>query len=291
MVDWCGTEMKSKKIIILGCNGQVGSTLSHNFDPIYNTYPLCKEIADVSDREQLRDICKQIEPDIIINCAAIIDLKRARDNPSDAVKVNALGAMNAAQVASEMGARFIHMSTDYVFDGYGNRSYTEEDVTNPINIYGQSKQWGEKMVRTSTENYVILRTSWVYGGNMGSNFLTRLLDNYSKSPKLTVVNDEVSCPTYVETISECIDKIIRIDDIKGIYHLCDKGSVSRYDFAGEVFDILGKNDVELVPCKSYQVNGDITRPLYTPLDTNKLSEAINYEFKPWKERLIKCLKK
>ena len=276
--------MKTKKIVVLGCNGQVGYTLSHDFDTIHNIYPLSKEIADVTDREQLRDVCKLINPDIIINCAAIVDLKRANDEPGLATKVNSLGAMNVSHIAVELNARLIHFSTDYVFDGFKNRTYTEEDATNPINIYGQSKQWGEKLIQNNMENYIILRTSWVYGGRMGSNFYTRLMNNYEKGNTIKVVSDEISSPTYVETIAECVEKVIMNDDAKGIYHICDRGYTSRYEYAKKVFSLLNK-PVEVIPCKSEEMNGIITRPLYTPLDTNKFENDFNYTFKSWEERL------
>ncbi len=282
--------MKTKKIVILGCNGQVGYALSRNLDPIHNIYAFSKEIADITDREQLRDVCKLIMPDIIINCAAIVDLKKANDDPKSAMMVNSLGAMNVSHIALELNARLIYFSTDYVFDGFKHKPYVEEDITNPINIYGQSKEWGEKLIQLNMENYVILRTSWVYGGEMGTNFYTRLMNNYEKSNTIRVVSDEISSPTYVETITECVEKVIMNDDIKGVYHVCDKGYTSRYEYAKKVFSLLNK-PVEIIPCKSEEMNGNITRPLYTPLDTNKFENDFNYIFKSWEERLEEFVKR
>lgn len=278
------------KMVILGCNGQVGSYLTTFFNTHqYLVYPLSRQVLDVTNREQFREICKNIKPDIIVNCSAITDLNITENNATLAFNVNSLGAMNAAIVSEEVSCKLISLSTDYVFDGFRNTPYTEYDIPNPINVYGRSKEWGERLILSSCHDHLIVRTSWIYGGCAGNNFLTKLINKVSSGQtEVKVVTDEISNPTFLEDFSEAIKDLIKID-ARGTFHVTGRGYVSRYDFAKMYFDMVGI-EANIIPCFSEEYNNDIKRPHFSSLNISKVQQHIGREIPHWSQSFQKYVR-
>ncbi|MDE6147160.1 MAG: dTDP-4-dehydrorhamnose reductase [Bacteroidales bacterium] len=227
--------------------------------------------------------------DVIINCAAYTDVNAAEDNPSAAYAVNVSGAAVLADAAASSGALLIHVSTDYVFDGYANTPYREDDPTAPLNVYGMTKLEGEKAVIASGCRYIILRTSWLYGCR-GRNFFLAIAEKTAECPRIKVVCDQIGSPTYAGDLAYAIMHILDngMTGAEGIYHYSDEGLCSRYDFAKEICDSLG-HICTIEPCRSVDYPSRAERPHYSVLDKSKFRETFGLEIPNWKDSLRLCV--
>lgn len=242
---------------------------------------------DIADAKGVHEALYGFNPDYIINCAAYTDVDGAETEKEKANAVNNIGVQNLADAALVLGAKIIHLSTDYVFDGTKGSPYLEDDATNPINEYGLSKLNGEKALKKSGASYIILRTSWLYGKN-GKNFVNTILKLADSRKKVEVVADQFGCPTYTKDVAYAIFKIIAKDNFKnGVYHLTNSGQTSWYEFAVEVVSVFKRVNCEILPVTSDKFLRPAKRPIYGVLDNSKIKGDYDIELRPWKDAVKK----
>ena len=252
-------------IWLIGNKGMLGSdveNLLRKHDIDHETSDL--EI-DITDIDCLRKFSDEKRIDWVINCAAYTAVDRAEDEPDRAFKINADGASNIAEIAREKGAKLIHISTDYVFDGKKEEAYTENDPPRPIGVYGKSKHQGEENIRKTTDKYFIIRTAWLYGKN-GSNFVHTMLRLFGERETVKVVSDQWGSPTYTGDLAGSIIKIIAEDSGNyGVYNFTNEGKTNWYEFAVEIYKKaknyrLLEKDVEIVPIGTAEYPTKAKRP-------------------------------
>ena len=278
-------------ILVTGSNGQLGKSIKDmehkhsNFNFIFTDY----QELDISDFNSVENFFKNNSIDFCINCAAYTAVDQAENNPEDAYQINELGVKNLATVIKNNQTILIHISTDFVFDGTKKEPYTEADSTNPLNVYGDSKLKGETHIQTILTNYFIIRTSWLYSEH-GNNFVKTMLRLASEKNEIQVVNDQIGSPTYAKDLAEFILWIIseNINDY-GLYHYCNSGSISWYEFTLNIFKILNIH-TKVIPTSSSKYKTLATRPLYSVLSTKKTEEVFNLKPKPFLTSLNNCLK-
>ena len=293
-----------KKLLIVGYKGQLGSEIIKNLeDNIVDFESLAKvniflvkmgsKELDIIDKSYVLESISKIKPDIIINCAAYTNVDKAEEDYEKAFKVNALGPRNLAITAESIGAKLIHISTDYVFGGKGitvsgeKMPYREYDTPNPINVYGKTKLLGENYVRDFCSKYFIIRTSWLYGEN-GSNFVKTILKSAREKEKLQVVNDQIGNPTNAEDLAKHILKLAFTDEY-GIYHCTGNGIASWYDFACKIIE-YAEIDCIVEPVTSEQFTRKAKRPSYSCLDNMMLRSTIGDGMRDWEEALYDFVK-
>lgn len=225
------------KVLITGAAGQLGSALSAELAEDFLVVAATREECDVTDLAATMNFVRRHEPTVIINCAAYTDVDGCEAQPERAFAVNALGARNVAIAAREVGAKVVHISTDYVFDGEKRGSYVEWDAPRPINVYGQSKLLGERYVKEQIHRFFILRTAWLYGMK-GQNFVKTMLRLAREGQEIRVVCDVRGTPTYAGDLARQI-KVLLATDCYGTYHCSSQGSCTWYEFAVEIFESVG----------------------------------------------------
>jgi dTDP-4-dehydrorhamnose reductase len=228
----------------------------------------------------------------VINCAAYTAVDAAEDNVEVCRRLNTDGPANIATVCAKTGARLIHVSTDYVFNGKGSRPYTEEDAADPIGVYGLTKREGEQFALQNNDRTYIIRTAWMYG-LYGKNFVTTMLKLMNERDTVTVVDDQRGSPTWARDLALAMYGIIGKNKVGGaipygIYHYTDEGNISWYDFAREIYRLgreLGiiTKDCEVKPCTSAEFPSKVTRPAYSVLDKAKINKALSVP--SWTESL------
>jgi dTDP-4-dehydrorhamnose reductase len=271
------------KILITGAKGQLATEFIEYFEKRgINFNAFSREDLDIRDFNKVYSQIKEIKPDIVINCSAYNNVDGAEKEPYLAYKVNAFGVYNLALASGKVNAKLIHYSTDYVFDGEKLGFYTEEDKPNPINEYGKSKLFGELFIKETLENYLIFRTSWVYGKGK-QNFLYKLEQWSQTQEVLRIAVDEFSVPTSTKTIVEVTMKAIDAG-LTGLYHLTNSGYASRYEWAKEYMRQKGINKL-IYPAYQGDFNLPARRPRWSVMSNESISRELNIEIKEWKEEL------
>jgi dTDP-4-dehydrorhamnose reductase len=276
------------RILITGASGQLGRALDRlllkkNCDEIYRTDAYSSEdgrvkALDITDEEAVSKLVNSIKPDIIINCAAMTAVDLCESEQDKAYKINALGPKYLAEAASEVGAKLVHISTDYVFDGQASEPYTESSEPNPVSVYGKTKLAGDKFVMEACRKYFILRTAWVYGE--GKNFVKTMLRLAENGGKIRVVSDQYGTPTSALELARAVIFLMETDSY-GIYNATCEGSTSWYEFALAIFKEAGKK-AEVEPITSAEYPTPTKRPIYSILDNKALREKHGYYMKDWK---------
>ena len=272
------------KVAIIGPNGQLGSDLVKAF--VDDEIVLFTHTdLDVTDYSSLMNI-KNSNPDIIINTAAYHKTDDCEDNPEKTFAFNALGAKNIALIGSELGAIVVYISTDYVFDGCKNSSYSEDDIVNPTNTYGISKVAGEFYTKLTAKHYII-RVASLFGiagaTGKGGNFIEAIIKKAHNGEDVKVVDDIIMSPTYTRDLAGMIKNIIDKELPFGIYHVTNNGQCSWYDLAALTFEMLDM-DPNLSPTKTDILQSKARRPMYSPLISVKL-EQYALEMESWEEAL------
>ncbi len=278
------------KILVTGSNGQLGKEIKKLEDsfPGFEFIFLSREDLPIHHFDLLRNTIHIYKPQYIINCAAYTAVDRAETEKDLAFQVNAEAVGVMAAICKERGIRFIHISTDYVFDGTAHQPYKEEDITNPQNVYGASKLKGEQEALQFNPDSLIIRTSWVYS-EYGKNFVKTMIRLMGEKGSVSVVNDQVGSPTYAYDLADAILQIIASGKwAPGIYHYCNDGVISWYDFAKEIRQQTGSN-CTLHPIPTAQFPTPAKRPAYSVLDTTKIRNTYPLQLKNWKESLKTCL--
>ena len=268
------------KIWITGANGQIGTAINEVLDPleaeVFNTD---KEELDITDTEEVLNFGEMNRPDVIINCAGIVDLNLCEKEPELAYRVNALGARNLSLVARKVGSKMVQLSTDDVFDGLSKTPYSEFDDTNPKTVYGRSKRAGENYVKEFTHKHFVVRSNWVYG--RGNNFVNKVLEAAKNQTPLALASDQFGSPTSAKDLARLILHLIKTNEY-GTYHATCQGMCSRYEFAQEILKAAGKEvEMKAVPTKESDLS--YARPAYAVLDNFILRIIDLYQMPEWKE--------
>ena len=279
-----------KKILVTGANGQLGQCLQkissqfEEFEFIFTD----SETLDITNKEEVNDFFWQNAPDFCINAAAYTAVDLAETDVEKAFLVNADGAENLAEACSENNAQFIHVSTDYVFDGENNLAYTEEDFTNPLGVYGASKLAGDELALEVNPCSVILRTSWVYS-EFGKNFVKTMLSLFATKEELNIVADQFGQPTNANDLAQAIMKIIKSEKITpGIFNFSNLGRISWFDFAEKIAE-LSDAKIKLNAIETSQYPTPAKRPKNSVLDLDKISKTYAIQLKPWEESIEDCV--
>ena len=222
---------------------------------------------------------KKYSPDAVINCAAMTNVDMCETAPEKAYRINAEGARLICTAATEAGADFIQLSTDFVFDGKGTSPYSEEDSCSPINIYGRSKLMSEEYVRSITHKHYIVRTSWLYG-RYGSNFVTAIQNKARRNGSLKVVSDQTGCPTCTEELMRYILLLIKSGRY-GTYHVSGKGCCTKYEFACHIVSQAGI-EAQVSHCLTSDYPSPAARPTYSVLDISKAEKVTGLSSPDWK---------
>jgi dTDP-4-dehydrorhamnose reductase len=251
------------KALILGSSGMLGYDLCRIFP---DSIKLTRNELDITDRTKVIETISDIRPEVVINAAAYTDVDGCEDNKELAFAVNGYGPGYLAEACSAVGAKLVHYSTDYVFDG-SKKEYLESDATNPINVYGESKLLGEQLIAENTDDFRIIRTSWLFGLN-GKNFVDTMLGLSGKMEYVKVVNDQFGKPTYTYDLAAKTREII--EQKLGIYHITNEGVCSWYDFASAIIDNVS-------PCSSAEFPRKAQRPKYSILLNTKVNSMRHWK--------------
>ncbi|AFZ12674.1 dTDP-4-dehydrorhamnose reductase [Crinalium epipsammum PCC 9333] len=282
------------RILIVGSAGQLGQELQQTLIPYGEVVAVDRKTLDLSQPDQIRELVQQVQPQIVINAAAYTAVDQAEKEPETARMINAIAPTILAQEVEKLKAILIHVSTDYVFDGSKNHPYTEEDITNPLSIYGQSKLAGEQGIQENCQSYLILRTAWVYGAYGKSNFVKTMLRLGSEREEVRVVTDQIGTPTWAKDIADAIAQVTSLKPDPGIYHYTNSGVASWYDFAVAIFE-EAKNLVPLkvqrvIPITTSEYPTPAQRPTYSVLSCRKISSVLNTNPPHWRQELRQMLK-
>ena len=278
------------KILVTGSNGQLGKELQELSSSYaqFEFFFLSREDMPINQFELVRHFFDTLKPTYCINCAAYTAVDKAESERELASQINSEAVGVLAAVCKEHDTKFIHISTDYVFNGEGTYPYTENFPTDPVNAYGESKLEGEKLAVQLNPDCIIIRTSWVYS-SFGKNFVKTMMRLMNEKDEIKVVDDQVGSPTYAADLAEIILKIIP-DWKPGIYNFSNEGIISWYDFAVAIKEIINcPCDVKPITTPDYPTPAK--RPAYSVLDKTKIQETFGVKLKNWKERLVICIDK
>jgi dTDP-4-dehydrorhamnose reductase len=276
------------KILLLGHKGMLGSDLLLKLNMGHEVVGLDKEEIDIVSASECEEVIKEIEPEIVINAAAYTNVDGCETAKDECFAVNAEAVKNIAEACRDKNIRIVHFSTDYVFDGTAKQPYKEDHQCNPINTYGASKMAGERYLRSLSENYILIRTAWLYGVN-GKNFVQTILEKVKTTKKLTVVDDQTGSPTYTKDLAAAVDLLIT-QNAKGIIHITNRGNCSWYQFAVKILQEAGIHDIDVTPIRSDQLQRPATRPAYSVLSMQKFIQTTGKTMQPWQLALQDYLK-
>lgn len=279
------------KTLITGANGQLGTELHEILErefPGQTLYTDVQEL-DLTNAKAVDSYVANNEITHIVNCAAYTAVDRAEEEKMLCAAVNTDAVKNLAMAADANGAKIIHISTDYVFDGTNHRPYRESDKVNPISQYGTTKRKGETLLLALAPQAIIIRTAWLYSAH-GKNFVKTMLRLADSQPEIKVVCDQIGTPTFARDLARAVVKVLRSHQwVPGIYHFTDEGAASWYDFAKAIFRIAGK-DVKVTPIPTEDYPTPASRPSYSILDRTRIKATYGIEIPHWEEALADCLR-
>ncbi|MEP7288473.1 MAG: dTDP-4-dehydrorhamnose reductase [Chloroflexota bacterium] len=269
------------KILITGADGGVGSRLKDALTMRgHDTYGIDIGTLDITIYEATLAYMDSLRPDLVIHCAALTNVDLCAQQPDLAMRVNGIGTQNVALACQRVGAELCYLSTNEVFDGQRGTPYQEYDVPHPINAYGYSKWVGEQMIRDLLPRHMIVRTSWIFAHN-GKNFLQKIAQAAADGKSLSVVTNEIGCPTYAEDLVEALSLLVESGRF-GIYHLVNEGYTSRYNFARYILDCYGYADVPIARVIGAQYPRPSKPPVYSAL-SNIIAAHNGIRLRPWRE--------
>jgi len=284
-----------KRILIIGSEGMLGKALLSSFkgpdiEVIGTDIRAEKNPLDITKPDDTTDFIKQIRPDVVIHAAAYTDVDGCELNLNDAYLVNTEGTKNVANACKHAGAFLVYISTDFIFDGTKTMPYIEDDAPSPISIYGRSKLQGEERIRQLLEQYLIIRTSWLFGEN-GKNFVDTIINKAESGEPLRVVDDQRGSPTYANDLVDGIAGLLLKDfdlNIK-ILHITNSGSCTWYDFTKEIIRAKGIKGVNLKPVASDAIKRPAKRPKMSILDNTRFIKASGGSLPSWQDALARYL--
>ncbi|MFA5940201.1 MAG: dTDP-4-dehydrorhamnose reductase [Sinimarinibacterium sp.] len=281
-----------KTVLVTGARGQLGTEVALNCPAGIALTTVDRAQLDIGDEAAVRRIVDELRPDAIINCAAYTAVDRAESERDAAFRINRDGSRHLAQAAQRIGARLLHVSTDFVFDGRKSSPYLPDDPTQPLGVYGASKLDGELAVReTAGESALIVRTGWVYSAH-GSNFVKTMLRLMQEKPELRVVADQIGTPTSAASLASALWALLARSAPAGTYHYSDAGAASWYDLACAVRDFaaprLPKTPATILPIRTQDYPTPAKRPAYSVLDKTSTWALIG-SGRHWREPLVEVV--
>jgi dTDP-4-dehydrorhamnose reductase len=278
------------KTIVFGASGQLGQCfkkLAADEHLDFFIFPAEGE-ANILDTDALEKLFNTHQPVYAINCAAYTAVDKAEDDSETALKVNKTGVENLARLCSTHDTTLIHISTDFVFKGNVSSPLKEDDLAEPIGVYGQTKLDGEKVIPVLLDNYFIIRTGWLYS-EFANNFVKTMLKLGADRDELKVIADQVGTPTYAIDLAGFIIHIIKSDSTAyGTYHYSNEGVASWYDFSKSIFELAG-NNIKVIPIPTSEYKTRAVRPPYSVMDKAKVKQTFGLQIPYWRDSLVICI--
>lgn len=292
-----------RRILLLGKDGQLGQDLQVNLAAQGEMICCGRDTLNLENADSIRQMVRQVQPNIIVNAAAYTAVDRAESELDRAIAINGTAPTILAEEAQRLGASLLHISTDYVFDGQKNTPYLEDDIPHPVGAYGQSKWLGEKGIQQSCDCYIILRTAWVYGVGGRGNFVKTMLRLGADREDVQVVVDQVGSPTWTGDLAKTIAQFIPLlctakstqSSIPGIYHFTNSGAISWYDFAVAIFEEAATLGFPLklqrvIPITTAEYPTPASRPAYSVLSSKKTLTLLGGSAPYWRQGLRHMLR-
>jgi len=283
------------KILVIGKDGQLGKSIKNRLNSIksHDFLFVGRNEFDMSNIENINNFFNTNSAfDIIVNCAAYTDVEKAEIEPDIANQINHIAVKQLAEISNKKKIKFIHISTDYVFNGKSDKPYIETDTAKPINVYGETKFKAELAIQSAmNNNALIIRTGWMYS-EYGNNFVKNMFKLGKEREEVNVVSDQIGSPTYAGDLADAITKIIQSKKFNKetfkseIFHYSNEGVISWYGFTKEIFRVTGLN-CKIKPISTNQFESKVKRPKMTAMDINKISNYFKIKLSPWKQSLIK----
>jgi len=280
------------KVLVTGGNGQLAGCIKDVTLEITDHSFIFKDSGelDITNKFQIDTYFANERLDFCVNCAGYTAVDKAETESDEAKSVNTDGVRKLAEICAKYEVKLIHISTDFVFDGNTNSPYKEEDSTNPINVYGQTKLGGELAIKVILKQHFIIRTSWLYS-EYGTNFMKTMLRLGAEQREVRVVDDQVGVPTYAADLANTILQIINKNTDKyGLYHFSNANSTSWFGFAAEIFKSKALK-THLIPITTKEYSVPAKRPAYSVLNTAKIKKTFDLKIPNWKDSLKECLNK
>lgn len=283
---------ETSRVLITGAGGLLGSPLARRFalDPSWRTIALDKAGLDITDEDAVARAMNREKPRLIINCAAFTKVDACEQEKELAQRVNGAGAGNVAAAAAKIGARLIHISTDYVFDGTSALPYREDEPPAPADSlcsYGRSKLMGEQAVTGRHPSPLIVRTAWVFGED-GPCFPKTILRLAKERPELRVVNDQVGSPTYAKDLADAIYRLAQLPEATGVMHVTNSDICTWYDFAREILGVAGIG-TPVRPVSTAEFPTPAKRPAFSVLDNRRFVQTVGAPLRSWREAVAEFL--
>lgn len=276
------------KILVTGAKGQLGHDIMNELSKrSIEALGVDVDVMDITDASACESVITASKADAVIHCAAYTAVDAAEENEELCRRVNGQGTANIAKVCKALDIKMMYISTDYVFDGQGERPWEPDDYRDPLNVYGQTKYEGELAVEEQLKKYFIVRIAWVFGVN-GSNFIKTMLRLGKEKGAVSVVNDQVGSPTYTYDLARLLVDMI-LTEKYGTYHATNEGLCSWYDFAVEIFKQAGMDQVQVTPVDSSAFNAKAKRPQNSRMSKEKLTECGFERLPEWKDALRRYL--
>lgn len=271
------------KVLVTGVNGQLGYDVVKELKQRgHQAVGVDRKEMNLTSTEQIKECIENINPEAIIHCAAYTAVDKAEDEEELCRRVNAIATKEIAEYAKVLDIPMIYISTDYVFDGSKDGEYDEEDIPNPINVYGKTKHEGEVYVQELLEKYYIVRISWVFGEN-GNNFIDTMLRLSKDREQLNIINDQIGSPTYTKDLALLLVDMIE-NDKYGIYHATNEGYCTWYEFANEIFNV-SNTSIEVNPIVTSEYPTKAKRPMNSKMNKDKLNINGFMKLRSWKDAL------
>ena len=276
------------KVLVTGVKGQLGYDVVNELTKRgHIAIGTDIEEMNITDAGSVDKVIKESAPDAVVHCAAYTAVDAAEDNVDLCRKINAEGTQNIANVCKELDIKMVYISTDYVFDGEGERPWEPDDNRTPLNVYGQTKYEGELAVENTLDKFFIVRIAWVFGVN-GKNFIKTMLNLGKTRDSLTVVNDQFGSPTYTYDLAKLLVDMVETDKY-GIYHATNEGICTWYEFACEIFKQAGM-DIKVSPVLASEYPAKAKRPSNSRMSKEKLTENGFEKLPTWQDALARYLK-
>ena len=281
----------AKQIVVTGANGQLGQAI-HEISKSYknlNFLFVTRNELDITNEDLVKNYFESNTIDAVINCAAYTAVDNAESDIDNARLVNATATKFLAKASAEKSVPFVHISTDYVFDGSVSTPRLESDQVNPIGVYGKTKLEGEEYALSINPKTIVIRTAWVYS-KYGNNFVKTMLRLFNERDEIGVINDQIGSPTNAVDLANTIARILSLDDlVYGIYNYSNEGECSWFDFASKIKELTGSSiKINAIPTSAYPTPAK--RPAYSLLDKTKIKETYQIEIPNWEDSLAKELK-
>ena len=280
-------------VLVTGGNGQLGSEIKYKIEQFCNWNFIFTDVADldITNLTALQDFVEQHSINAIINCAAYTAVDLAETDNNKAYLINVIGAENLGEVSKENHIKLIHISTDFVFDGRKCLPYSENDIPNPLGVYGKTKLEGEQKILETNPTAIIIRTAWLYSA-YGNNFVKTMLKLGGERAALKVVYDQIGTPTWASDLADVLLLLLYKSEngkeIKGVYHFSNEGTASWYDFAFEIMSI-STSKCQVLPIETKDYPTLAQRPSYCVLNKSKIKNDLGIQIPHWKRSLQKCI--